>query len=136
MPGIEDLNKAIERFEKAQKDLREEVRLAHEATKGLKEQRRLAEAFVHDTFLEIERIIREEVKKQLDGMGKEVETFTGQLYERVGLEIDKLISAMLGKSPGTGRDSDHRYFMVEHLKQYLKDQINVDFSDMPKIVKD
>lgn len=124
MPGLEDLDKAIERMENAQKKLREETQKAHEAAQALKEQRQAAQQLIKDTMLELKGLIEEQVHKELEGLGKEAEKASRQIYDKVGRQIDVLIDLSLGKHKSRrGNTSDIRPMLAEQLKQWLKETV-------------
>lgn len=124
MPGLEDLNKSIERLEEAQKRLREETRLAHEAAQALKEQRQAAERLVKETMLELEDLIQKKVVKELAELGEQVDKSSNQIYDKVGRQIDLIINLSLGKHKSrAGNTQDIRPMLAEHLKEWLRENI-------------
>lgn len=125
MPGIEDLNKAIERLEAAEERCRQAAREANEAAKAVKEQRKLAEQFMKENFDQIEERIAEHVRKELDKIGPEVDKTAHFLYDKVGVQIDMLIDLAMGKrKTRTGKNVDLRPRLAFELRKWVKDEIN------------
>lgn len=124
MVGIEELNKTIERFEKAQQVLREESRLAHEAAQGLKEQRKALEKLIKESMQEIDRKLLERVENELKEIGEQWDKASDQIYDKVGKQIDILIDLSLGKHSGRrGNTVDIRPVLAEKLGEWIHEEL-------------
>lgn len=125
MAGIEELNKTIERFEKAQQDLREESRKAHEAIQAVKEQRKALEREVQDIFDAFDKKIEEYVKKELAEIGEQADKAADQIYDKVGRQIDILIELSLGKHLSRrNKVEDIRPALAEKLGEWIREELD------------
>jgi predicted ribosome quality control (RQC) complex YloA/Tae2 family protein len=124
VPGIEDLDRTIERFEKAQKALREETRKAHETIQALMEQRKLLDNLIKETMSSIESQMEDHVVKQLKDLGEQADKASSHIYDKVGHQIDILIDLSLGKHLSRRRNvEDIRPKLAEHLKEWLREEL-------------
>lgn len=125
MAGIEELNKTIERFEKAQQDLREESRKAHEVIQAVKEQRKALEREVQDIFDAFDKKIEEYVKKELAEIGEQADKAADQIYDKVGRQIDILIELSLGKHLSRrNKVEDIRPALAEKLGEWIREELD------------
>jgi F0F1-type ATP synthase membrane subunit b/b' len=128
--ALEDLEKAIQRFEEAQEGLREEVRNAHAATKALKEERKEAEKLIKESLKSIETRIIKEVEKNFEQMQKEFAVETHRLYERVQRQVDILIDIALGKrSTRSGDKKDIRPALAAKMREWIMEELLLEIED-------
>jgi undecaprenyl pyrophosphate synthase len=124
MPGLEDLEKTIKRFEDASAKLREESRLAHEAAKAAKEQRQQLEQSRKDILDSVDKIIERHVAKQMEVLGFKAQKASAVMYKKVGDEIDIMINTALGKRlTRSGRHEDLRPKLAEMLGIWIREEL-------------
>lgn len=107
MPGIEDLQKNLDRLEKAQAETREVVREAHEAIQTmrqlLKDLREVREAFSHGVKKEVDDALLRQVTAGLAEFNTSLERVTESSRDHVVTEFEKLKNILMyGNEKGRG----------------------------------
>lgn len=124
MAGLEELEKAINRFEEAQKNLREEVRLAHQATKEAIQARKALERHAQSAIEALDRKIEEYVQKELSQLGEKATEASNHIYDKVGEQIDILIGLSLGEKLSRSKNKvDIRPALAAKLREWIQDEL-------------
>lgn len=125
MPGLEDLNRSIERFEKASADLREACREAHEATKSAIQIRKELERASQNAVERFDKMIEDYVAKELEQIGEKATEASNHIYDKVGQQIDILINTALGKHMSRrGRTEDLRPALAKKLREWIQEELD------------
>lgn len=125
MPGLEDLNRSIERFEKASADLREACREAHTATKEAIQARKALEKASQDAVERFDRMIEDYAAKELSQLGEKATEASNHIYDKVGEQIDILINTSLGKHMSrSGRKEDLRPALAAKLRWWIQEELD------------
>lgn len=123
--GMTQLEKNIQRFEKAKNDIDESVREAHKVLKDLQYERRQIERLLGG---EVKTIVHDRVdavvKRELDVIAPSIKKQTDRIYEKVGEQIDILINICLGKplADRQGKE-DLRPVFAARLRELIQDII-------------
>lgn len=124
MPGLEDLEKSIQRLEQASANCREEARKAHEAAQACKEERKALEAAKKDILDEWDKLLEAHVVKELASIGEQADAASAKIYEKVGDQIDILINLTLGEKLTRKKNKvDLRPVLAAGLRKLIDDII-------------
>lgn len=126
--GMTELEKNILRFEGARDELHAAIRDAHAVLKDLKEERRIIDRMMHDDVKKrvndkVDKVVRSELEK----IQPEIRKQTAKIYEKVGEQIDKLISLSLGKEYSDKKgQSDLRPKLAAKLREFIIEVIDTE----------
>lgn len=121
MPGIDHLEAKIAELHEIMEQLQAEKRDANSTLKLLQKERREAEQWVRTVGKQmVEEAVTRVVKEELDILGPKMREHTNSIYDKIGVETDRLIDLCLGAdyTAAKGRP-DLRPQLAEKLKIWV-----------------
>lgn len=123
--GMTKLEQTINELNESLAALKSEIREGHAVLKGLRHERKQIEKLLStDVKKMVDDQAGEIIKAELDKLGPGIREQTNLIYDKVGIEIDKMLTLCLGKEFATkhGRE-DLRPALAAKLREFIQEII-------------